>query len=181
MTRTWASRDQTLLAYVKSLRQQVEMYPQKDPPYAEYLEQGKDTLKGHESKFHRPPIHRDKLFYTKPDGSIIQCEHPRPRTSVYGGVHGYNEGQINVRYGLIGSGKIVARADDLRRDFSQLNGVKAFDSEYFPVLESLEGNGNSSFLVIRGCCDYYDGSKKEWRPYAALAAAAVMKAIIIRM
>lgn len=100
---------------------------------------------------------------------------------MYGGGGAYREGQVNVRFGLVGSGKIVARADDLRRDFAQLNNVKAFDLEYFPVVESLEGNGNDSFMVIRGCCDYHDGTKKEWRPYAALAAAAVMKCIVVKM
>ncbi|XP_076468513.1 uncharacterized protein LOC143299208 isoform X2 [Babylonia areolata] len=179
LTRTWASRDQTLLSTVKSIRQQVEMRPYNDRPWDAFLEEGKDILKGDESSFHRPPIHRDKLFLTKPDGSIVQCNHPRPR-SMYG-APGFKEGQVTLRYGLIGSGKIVARAEDLRRDFAQMNCVKAFDTDYFPVLESMEGSGNTSFLVIRGCCDYIDGTKKEWRPYAALAAAAVMKAIVVQL
>nr|KAG5690213.1 hypothetical protein BaRGS_019009 [Batillaria attramentaria] len=179
MTQTWGSRDQTLISLVKSLRQQVEMHSYRDRPWDACLEQGKEALKGDESSFHRPPIHRDKLFFHKQDGSMVQCDHPRPR-SMYS-TRGFKEGQVNVHYGLVGSGKIVARAEDLRRDFAQLNVVKAFDSDYFPVFESLEGSDKDSFMVIRGCCDYTDGTKKEWRPYAALAAAAVMKSIVLKL
>lgn len=179
MTRTWGSRDQTLVSLVKSLRQQVEIQGYRDRPWDAPLEQGKHRLKGDESSFHRPPINRDKLFFTKLDGATVQCDHPRPR-SMYG-TAGFKEGQVNVHYGLVGSGRIMARAEDLRRDFAQLNVVKALDTDYFPVMETLEASGQDSFLVIRGCCDYMDGTKKEWRPYAALAAAAVMKAIILKL
>jgi hypothetical protein len=47
------------------------------------------------------------------------------------------------------------------------------------VLESLEGNGNESFLIIRGIVDYTDWSRKEWQPYSSMAAAAYMKTLIM--
>ncbi|KAK7097152.1 hypothetical protein V1264_004171 [Littorina saxatilis] len=178
-TRTWGSTDKTLLKVTQSIRHQVESRPYSDRPWDGLVEEGKDTLRGDESSFHRPPMQRDRLYMTQADGSMVQCEHPRPR-SMYGG-RGFKEGQVTVHYGTVGSGRIVARADHLRRNFAQLNGVKAYDRDYFALLEGLEGGGNDSFLVIRGCCDYSDGTKKEWRPYAALAAAAVMKAVVTRM
>ncbi|XP_046369362.1 uncharacterized protein LOC124144153 isoform X3 [Haliotis rufescens] len=178
MTRAWDARDQTLQTAVKDLRRTSEIRSHEPKPWELYVEEGKDKLKGEESKFHRPNITTDKLYATNRDGTVLRYDHPRPR-SMYGS--GYREGQMNVRYGVIGSGRIVARAEDLRQDFSQMNNVKAFDAEYDSVLESLEGNRCDSFLIIRGMCDYVDGQKKEWQPYASLTAAAYMKAVIMNL
>lgn len=50
------------------------------------------------------------------------------------------------------------------------------------VMESITGNRKDSFMIVRGLADYIDGTKnKEWQPYAALAAAAVTKALIMSL
>ena len=54
--------------------------------------------------------------------------------------------------------------------------------EYDAVIESVFGNRKDSYIIVRGIADYKDGSrKKEWQPYASLAAAAFTKAIICSM
>ena len=81
---------------LSSLCSQVESsLPTAPRPWDQYIESGKDTLRGQESNFHRPMIQRDKLFYTKPDGDVIQVDHPRPQ----GFTARHNrEGQTQVRY-----------------------------------------------------------------------------------
>jgi len=53
------------------------------------------------------------------------------------------------------------------------------DSEFDSVMGSLMGNYCHSYAIVRGISDYKDGSvKNEWQPYASLAAASVIKAIL---
>ena len=41
------------------------------------------------------------------------------------------------------------------------------------------GNRKDCYIIVRGISDYKDGTrKKEWQPYASLAAAAFTKAVI---
>ncbi|VDP79568.1 unnamed protein product [Echinostoma caproni] len=49
-------------------------------------------------------------------------------------------------------------------------------------MESVLGNGLDSFLIIRGIADYVEGRQgTQWQPYAALAAASFMKAVIMEL
>ncbi|GFS17523.1 C3 and PZP-like alpha-2-macroglobulin domain-containing protein 8 [Elysia marginata] len=179
VTRIFSPREQVLTDAVLKMKKQVETsLPTAPRPWDEHIEVGKDTLRGQESNFHRPMIQRDKLFYTKPDGDVIQVDHPRPQGFT---ARHHREGQTQVRHGVIACGQRVARADPVRTDFAHMNGVKAFQQEHDAVLESLEGNCCESYLVILGMCDYTDGSKKEWMSYAALAAAAYLKSLILTL
>lgn len=83
----------------------------------------------------------------------------------------------------IASGRAVSRDDRLRQMFSSKCGALVFDSELDAVLDSVLGNCRDSFLCLRGVADYRgDGSRRsEWQPYAALAAASIMKAVICAM
>lgn len=41
------------------------------------------------------------------------------------------------------------------------------------------GNRKDNYMVIRGIADYRDGTKRrDWQNYAALTAAAFMKAVV---
>jgi hypothetical protein len=77
----------------------------------------------------------------------------------------YFDGRTNVRFGPIASGKYVAKDGKLRKIFARTYGVRA---EADAVLESLEGNRNESFLIIRDIADYTDGSRKEWQVLSGL-------------
>lgn len=57
---------------------------------------------------------------------------------------------IFIRYGVVGCGQRVARAEPLRTDFAKLNGIKAFQQEHDAVLESLEGSRCESYLIVLG-------------------------------
>lgn len=82
----------------------------------------------------------------------------------------------------IASGRQVVRDDRLRQQFASQVGALAFDCEFDAVIESVLGNCKDSFIIIRGISDYKDGTRrKEWQPYASLAAASLMKSIICCM
>lgn len=99
------------------------------------------------------------------------------------------------------AGRHVVKEDRLRQQFATQVGALAFDCEFDSVIESILGNCKDSFVCIRGkycqalqtqilklttvfpgISDYKDGTRrKEWQPYASLAAASVMKSIICGM
>lgn len=92
------------------------------------------------------------------------------------------EGCPRLHLAPIASGRQVVKDDRLRQQFAAQVGALAFDCEFDSVIESILGNCKDSFICIRGISDYKDGTRrKEWQPYAALAAASVMKAIICGM
>ncbi|KAJ8960617.1 hypothetical protein NQ318_013909 [Aromia moschata] len=92
------------------------------------------------------------------------------------------EGCPRLHLSPIASGRQVVRDDRLRQQFSAQVGALAFDCEFDTVIESILGNCKDSFICIRGISDYKDGTRrKEWQPYASLAAASVMKSIICGM
>jgi nucleoside phosphorylase len=104
---------------------------------------------------------------------LIEVEHPscaedgcRPR----------------LHLSAVASSRAVACNDALRHRFAAAHGVLALDSELDAAVESVIGNRRDSFLILRGIADYKDGgTRRDWQPFAALAAASVMKAVICAM
>ena len=87
-----------------------------------------------------------------------------------------------IHLGPIAAGRQISKDDQLRQDFATRNGILAYDSEYDAVIESVFGNRKDCYIIIRGISDYKDGTRrKEWQPYASLAAAAFTKALICSM
>ncbi len=147
-------------------------------PWEKFIEQGLKALNAEESNFSRPSIKKDKL-YAFIDDERVQVEHPRPGK---GEEAKYKEGVTHIRYGPVGSGKYLARNEQIRLDFAKKNGLMAYDCETEAVLESISGSRKDSYCIIKGIADYQDGSKsKEWQPYAALVAAAYLKALVTAM
>ncbi|XP_074658001.1 uncharacterized protein LOC141910980 isoform X2 [Tubulanus polymorphus] len=174
-TKTWASKTDTLQNVVRRLRDQENQ--RQVAPWEKYIDEGKESLHGDESAFYRPSSKTDKIVRANENGELLQYEHPAPPAGVT-----RNNNRPVVHLGAIGSGKFISRNDVLRDQFADICGVIAFDYEFDSVLKSLEGNRNDSFILIRGAADYADGSKmKEWQPYAALAAAAYMKAVVMAL
>ncbi|XP_050414992.2 uncharacterized protein LOC126829267 [Patella vulgata] len=167
--------DQTLIDAARSLRHQAETRHRGAKPWETYMEEAMDILKGQESNFHRPSIRTDRLYFTKQDRTVIQCDHPRPTDPTY------KDGQTRISYGAVAAGKLVAYTPDLRLDFANSNDIKCFDSGFNSILDRLDGSKKESYLLIRGMSDYVDGSKKEWQCYASLVAAAYMKALILTL
>ena len=89
------------------------------------------------------------------------------------------QGKPVVHLGPIAAGRQISKDDQLRQDFAKRFDILAFDTEYDAVIESVYGNRKDCYILVRGISDYKDGSrKKDWQPYASLAAAAFTKAII---
>lgn len=176
-TRKFESRNRILQNICTSLKAIVEVDWLRPRPWDVYLEQGKEHLTGQEFNFQRPP-EESKFVIRKKDGTSEFVDAPKPTGR---DARGYRTTSPTVRYGPIGSGKLVSRSYNIRQDFANIHSIKAFDMHLEAVLESLEGNRNESFLVIRGICDYVDGTNREWQPYAALAAAGYMKALLMAL
>lgn len=80
-----------------------------------------------------------------------------------------------IHYGTIASGNQVMK-DGITRDrlSAEFGGVLCFEMEAAGLMN------NFPCLVIRGICDYADSHKnKKWQPYAAAAAAACAKEILL--
>lgn len=176
VTRPFRCSNQSLQNTVTSLKSITEYDWLEPRPWDTYIDQGSRLLASQEYSTQKPQ--NDKLPYRNPDGTTIFIDHPKPAGR---NARGFQEGRPNVHYGVIGCGKLVSRTDDLRWNFAEMHSVKAYEVNFEAVLESLEGNRNESFLVIRGICDYADGSKKEWQGYASLVAASYMKSVIMAM
>lgn len=90
-----------------------------------------------------------------------------------------------VQFGVLATGGV--RDHQQRQYYLDENDVRAFDPGFSSVLESVEGNRKESVILVRGVCDYGDGTsadktrrdETDWRPYSALTAAAVMKCIVL--
>lgn len=89
-------------------------------------------------------------------------------------------GRPVVHFGSVASGLgSVVRDDSRRHALAEEHGIRAFDTGFDTVVESIFGNRKDHYAFIRGIADYKDGSKgREWQPYAALTAAAFMKAVV---
>ncbi|CAC5409421.1 unnamed protein product [Mytilus coruscus] len=166
--------DDTLQKVVEKIRKVTDSLSDTEEPWDIYLKETSERLKAEESSFHRPFINTDRLYYTNPDGTVVEVQHPS-------GDRNYIEGRTNVRFGAISNEMNIAKDGKLRKTFARLYGIKAYDLDTDAILESLEGNRNESFLIIRRIADYADGSRKEWQPYSAMAAAAYMKTLIMAL
>jgi nucleoside phosphorylase len=86
--------------------------------------------------------------------------------------------QMNVRkpelhFGTIASGDTVMKCGEDRDEIAARERVIAFEMEGAGVWDSFP------CVVIKGVCDYADSHKnKKWQGYAALTAAACMKAFL---
>lgn len=87
--------------------------------------------------------------------------------------------KTRIHVGPIGGGQSAISNEVSRQKFAAEYKLLAMDSEFDSVMGSLIGNYCHSFAVVRGISDYKDGSvKNKWQPYASLAAASVVKAIL---
>ncbi|XP_044259700.1 uncharacterized protein LOC123008130 isoform X2 [Tribolium madens] len=145
-------------------------------PWAKYLKDGLNILTTQiETDFKPPSVETDKLYMAIGERDLIEVAHPVPQDKNIK----RQEGCPRIHLSTIASGRQIVRDDRLRQKFASEMGALAFDCEFDAVIESVLGNCKDSFIIIRGISDYKDGTRrKEWQPYASLAAASVMKSII---
>ncbi|XP_076341868.1 uncharacterized protein LOC143242390 isoform X1 [Tachypleus tridentatus] len=166
--RTWSSPKYQLQRYARLVWQQQSS---NDLQWQNYIGEAQQLLLDQEMDFSRPPSESDKLFMSVGGDNVIEVSHPQPPT---GTEDPHASVSPVVHFGVVSSGRMSER---LR--FAHQHGIKAYDSEFDAVAESLCGNRQDNYIFIRGISDYRDGTVgKVWQPYAALVATAFMKAII---
>ncbi|XP_014219995.1 uncharacterized protein LOC106647932 isoform X2 [Copidosoma floridanum] len=164
-----------------NLKKQVNASEGFDAPWQTYMRQGLKNLGTQsEHNFEAPPIESDKLYMNIGERDVIEVSHPSaPKGDA---LYARNNSCQQIHLAPIASGRCVSRDDQLRQKFSSRFGILAYDAEMDAVVDSVLGNCRDNFAVVRGIADYKDGSRgKEWQPYAALAAASVVKAMICAM
>ncbi|XP_064643977.1 uncharacterized protein LOC135497910 isoform X3 [Lineus longissimus] len=174
-TRDWTPKSLALQNIADRLREQFETNPT-ECIWQHYIEEGLAELTEQEASYVRPNAASDRLFMSIGGHEVIEIGHP---TCPEGTPDFRISGVPCLRSGPMGAGRDILKDDTLRQDFSQRFGLAAYNTEMDQVLESIVGNCKDDFMFIQGVADYTEGHKnKEWQPYAALSAAAVMRAII---
>ncbi|XP_022657328.1 uncharacterized protein LOC111265973 isoform X2 [Varroa jacobsoni] len=142
----------------------------------EQLRDNADSADGDSKDFDRPADETDKLYMSIGGNDVIEVGHPCPPE---GTPNARVDGHPVVHFGAVASGEVIAADDAQRQEFAAQYGIFAFDSEFDSVVESVYGNRKDNYMVIRGIADYRDGTKRrDWQNYAALTAAAFMKAVV---
>ncbi|KAH8022603.1 hypothetical protein HPB51_000903 [Rhipicephalus microplus] len=174
--KTWCPPELRLQELAEKMWQQGSADPELRP-WEHYIEDGLRALADQESDFARPPESSDRLYMSIGAKDLIEVAHPAPPP---GASDHRLPGRPVVHFGSVASGLgIVVRDDTRRHALAEEYGVRAFDTGFDTVVESIYGNRKDHYAFIRGIADYKDGSKgREWQPYAALAAAAFMKAVV---
>jgi nucleoside phosphorylase len=132
------------------------------------------SMKDPEDEFQRPATDTDTLFIERisGDGNTNTSEPlarpPRKNTNP------------KVHYGLIATGDTVVKSTESQKKFvnrlAQEGDVLCFEMEAAGVATS------HPCFVIRGICDYADSHKnKDWQYYAAAAAAAYAKELLLNL
>jgi len=144
-----------------------------------YIDEGIKSLKQQDVDASRPTSDTDKLFMSIGSKETIEVSHPEAAEDE---VDLRREGRPMCHFGPIGSGKPAGSNELLKQRMISEFDLRAFDSEFDPVVESIFGNCKEKYIMIRGISDYKDGRrKKEWQQYSALVAAAFTKSVIVNL
>ncbi|XP_061711243.1 uncharacterized protein LOC133520667 isoform X2 [Cydia pomonella] len=145
-------------------------------PWDSYVNEGLERLRGVPGRWEAPLGGSDRLTMDVGNGAFIEVSHPAPSGDQV------DRGGLRVHCAPVAGGRAVSCAGEARAAFAAHARAQAYDCELDAVLDSVKGNRKDCFVSIRGISDYRDGTRgKEWQPHAALAAAAVMKAIVAAM
>ncbi|XP_049843024.1 uncharacterized protein LOC126293735 isoform X1 [Schistocerca gregaria] len=163
---------------------QAEAESRDEPPWMQLMREAINSLQSEsEHNFSQPPADSDKLYMAIGERDLIEVAHPSPQE---GAENHRRKGCPWLHLSPVASGRGVARDEALRQQLAHETGALAFDSEFDAVLDAVTGSCRDSFLVARGIADYRDGGRpgaagSQWQPYAALAAAAVVRCIVERV
>ncbi|XP_047022736.1 uncharacterized protein LOC124632114 isoform X1 [Helicoverpa zea] len=147
------------------------------PLWDNYVSEGLERLRGVPGRWEPPEGATDRLCVDIGEGAFIEVSHPAPQ-----GDQVDRKGSLRVHLSPVAGGRAVSGSGEARAAFAAHARALAYDCELDAVLDSVIGNRKDCFVSIRGISDYRDGTRgKEWQPHAALAAAAVMKAIVAAM
>jgi len=139
---------------------------------------------GPATSFQRPPPDTDQLYMLS-GNTEVWVDHPSVAPDSR---RDQRSGKPLVHFGVVATGSMKDRTP--RQQYLDDSNVRAFDAGFQAVMESIEGNRKDSVVLVRGVCDYGDGTsadtkarrgEKDWRPHSALAAACVMKSIVLAL
>lgn len=137
-------------------------------PWEQWL--GTDADRPDRAAYHRPADDTDILYAT--DGSDTRLAHAD------GAETGHRPAHPKVHLGLIGSANRSLSNASVRDTLAAQYDLRAFEMEASGVGTSSFINGREWF-VVRGISDYADERRDGlWRNYAALAAAAYVRALL---
>jgi len=92
------------------------------------------------------------------------------------------EGLPRVFSGTVAASNALLKVPEIRDRLGRRFGVKAIDMEDSGVADASWFSDRAGYLVVRGICDYCDGKKGDaWQGYAAVAAAAYVRALLESM
>jgi len=121
-------------------------------------------------RFARPDPATDVIYASDASDEVIA--HPDAALS------GHRAGQPKVHYGLIGSGDRSLRSAVKRDEIAAAHHVLAIEMEAKGLGNAMASMG-VQWHVVRGISDYGDRrANQQWRFYAALAAAAYVRALL---
>ncbi|KAK2616958.1 hypothetical protein QQS21_000047 [Conoideocrella luteorostrata] len=134
-------------------------------------------------KYSRPPADSDRLYksdftHRVQDADCINGCGDDPCTLVLRHRRDQDAGEDNltIHYGLIASANTLMKDARVRDKLAVEKGVQCFEMEAAGLMDHFP------CLVIRGICDYADSHKnKEWQGYAAMAAAAYAKDLLLQI
>ena len=140
------------------------------------IREGQKLLRDEDGiSFERPLAKTDRLYMEDECAGKVHVEHPKPIETG----NATHAGQPRIHYGLPSGGKYVGCDYDMRLQFAQVHKVLCYDNDCHAILEAVETNGKTSYVIIRSMSDYIDGRRNlDWQPYAALSASAYMKILI---
>jgi len=119
----------------------------------------------HELNVDRPPESTDILVK-----GVERISHPNDPIR--------KEGCPRVFLGTIASANILLKDACFRDQLRDKFGVKAIEMEAAGVADATWSCG-ASYLIVRGISDYADPNKNDlWQPYAQIAAAAYVRALL---
>lgn len=135
----------------------------KNYPWEEYIERAKDL-----EDAGRPDESEDVLFSSLQPGQVIS--HPVDEKR--------RLGKPKLHYGRIASANTLMSNGIARDELRDRLDVIAGEMEGSGIADATWVDGKW-YILIRGICDYGDGSKKDkWQGYASVVAAAYTRALI---
>ncbi|KAI7763521.1 hypothetical protein LZL87_010576 [Fusarium oxysporum] len=131
-------------------------------------------------KYKRPEASTDRLyeasFVHKGDEGVACSESCSDDKLLHRDERDENENNPVIHCGLIASGNQLMKDALLRDKLAAKHGILCFEMEAAGLMNHFP------CVVIRGICDYSDSHKNdEWQEYAAMAAAAYTKDLLLKV
>ncbi|RBQ78710.1 hypothetical protein FVER14953_21428 [Fusarium verticillioides] len=131
-------------------------------------------------KYKRPDPSRDRLYeadFVHGGGEDTGCNQScGDNKLVHRDERDEDENNPAIHCGLIASGNSLMKDALLRDKLAAKHGILCFEMEAAGLMNHF------SCVVIRGICDYSDSHKNdEWQEYAAMAAAAYAKDLLLQV